>query len=229
MLLKLRYIQDMVKTRRAPSASTPQQLLPMHRHGGARPGAGRPRKPGSGVPHLRRAPLAARHPVHVTTRVRKLPSLRRRDCFRVVRRAVLAGAERPGFRVVEFSVQSNHLHLICEGSSRQVLARGLQGLFTRIALRLNAHLGRSGQVVADRYHDHVLRTPAEVRRALFYVLDNARRHQGRRPSDPWVDPCSSAPAFRGLTDGSGLPPPHTWLLREGWRRSAEGRFATAYR
>jgi REP element-mobilizing transposase RayT len=162
----------------------------------------------------------------VTTRVRPLPSLRRRDCFRVVRRALLSGAERPGFRVVEFSVQSNHLHLICEGGSRQVLARGLQGLLIRIARGLNAHLGRRGPVFADRYHDHVLRTPAEVRRALFYVLDNARRRQGRRPGDPWVDPCSSAPAFRGVRDGCGLPPPRSWLLREGWRRSRRIASAT---
>jgi len=38
--------------------------------GGYRPGAGRPKKPGAGVPHVRRSALKARHPVHVTARVR---------------------------------------------------------------------------------------------------------------------------------------------------------------
>ena len=38
--------------------------------GGYRPGAGRPKKPDAGVPHVRRPKLAARNPVHVTARVR---------------------------------------------------------------------------------------------------------------------------------------------------------------
>jgi hypothetical protein len=35
---------------------------------------------------------------------------------------------------------------------------------------------RAGQVLADRCHVHVLRTPREVRNAIAYVLLNARRH-----------------------------------------------------
>src|SRR5438270_662575 len=38
--------------------------------GGYREGAGRPKKPGAGVSHRTRQELLARHPVHVTVRVR---------------------------------------------------------------------------------------------------------------------------------------------------------------
>ena len=177
---------------------------------------------GSGIPHLKRSPLASRHPVHVTARVRKLPSLRRRDCFTAVRRALVAGAGRPHFRVIEFSVQSNHIHLICEGKDREALARGLQGLFIRIARGLNRQLGRRGKVFADRYHDHVLKTPSEVRNALSYVLHNARHHAaeaGRKLGWRWLDRCSSARIFHGLEAASSLPLPHTWLLQVGWKRA----------
>ena len=64
---------------------------------------------------------------------------------------------------------------------------------------------------ADRYHDHVLRTPTEVRNAVRYVLANAVRHGMRFATG--VDPFSSADPT-----SVGLPEPHTWLLTRGWRR-----------
>ena len=148
--------------------------------------------------------------------------MRRRDCFRVVRQALIDGAERQCFRVVEFSVQSNHIHLICEGKDRVSLARGLQGLFIRIARAINSQLGRTGKVFSDRYHDHVLKTPSEVRRAIIYVLHNAKHHAaeaGRKLKRRWLDPCSSALMFFGRDTNYAFPAPHTWLLREGWERA----------
>ena len=148
-------------------------------------------------------------------------TLRTRDRYRVVRSALIDSAARPGFRLIEFSVQSNHLHLICEAKDSTTLARGVQGLKIRIARRLNRLLDRSGTVFAERYHRHVLRTPREVRNALAYVLNNARRHaaqHGRRKPRGWIDPCSTARAFFGLEQPT-LPAPLSWLLRVGWRRS----------
>ena len=127
---------------------------------------------------------------------------------------------------------ANHLHLVCEAADRPALARGLQGLFIRMAKALNRTLGRSGRVFADRYRDRVLRTPAQVRNALAYVLNNARRHaaeRGRRLPPGWLDPCSSAADFSGwasrirafvrLDDEPPLPRARTWLARSGWRRA----------
>ena len=47
--------------------------------------------------------------------------------------AFAGGCERTGFRLVHFSVQSNHVHLIAEGDCRTSLTRGLQGLAIRMA------------------------------------------------------------------------------------------------
>ena len=91
--------------------------------GGYRPGSGRPKKPGAGVAHVRRPKLAPRHPVHVTARVRdEAARLRSRACFRVVASCIGNGCEREGFRLVHFSVQSNHLHLIVEADDAVALA-----------------------------------------------------------------------------------------------------------
>ena len=116
---ELCYIQKMVQKSKPKRSSVTQGVLPLNGHGGRRVGAGRPRVAGSGVSHLRRPLLASRHPVHVTARVGDgLASLRRRDVFKLVQRALVDGVSRQGFRVVEFSVQSNHIHLLCEGKDR---------------------------------------------------------------------------------------------------------------
>ena len=203
-----------------------QDKLPLYGHGGTRRGAGRPRDPNSGVPHLTRAPMTRHQPVHVTARMLDIRSLRRGPCFRMVRRALAKGCMRKDFRVTEFSVMSNHIHLICEADERRALARGLQGLLIRLARALNRHLERKGKVFTDRYHDHVLRTPREVRNALAYVVNNARRHAaqgGHRYPWSWTDPCSSADEFFDLAgpnrEAPPMPPARCWLLKEGWRRA----------
>jgi hypothetical protein len=135
----------------------------------------------------------------------------------------VAGKEKAGFRLVHFTVQGNHLHLICEAKDRERLARGLQGLAIRVAKRLNAKLGRRGKLFAQRYHARILRTPTEVRNALVYVLNNARRHDPSVAWD-WVDPLSSAGFFDGwriphhdVAARDGPAPANTWLLTTGWR------------
>ncbi len=143
--------------------------------------------------------------------------------MRSLREAFAAGAERRGFRLVEYVVLRDHVHMIVEGEDRGALARGLQGLLVRCARALNRIWRRKGRVFVDRYHDRVLRTPREVRAALCYVLQNARKHGLRAET---IDPFSSGPWFEGWREsieivgaGPRLPPrAGTWLLGEGWKR-----------
>lgn len=196
--------------------------------GGRRRGAGRkPKLDRAQVSHRRREALASRFPVHVTMKLCEgLPSLRRRRESGVLFEVFAKACERAGFRVVQFSLQRDHLHMIVEGKDREALSRGLQGLAIRIAKGLNKLWARVGRVFADRYHDHILRTPREVRNALLYVLQNAKRHGVRLP---WpIDRHSSAGWFEGWRERltvSGLEAvarpiaeAHTWLLKKGWRR-----------
>lgn len=160
-------------------ARRPAQLsLQFRTWGGARAGAGRPPKGKSaGVSHLRRPSLSHRHPVHVTLRLTSgVPSLRKQALFVRVRSALASGQERFGFRIVHFSVQSNHLHLIAEAADRRALSRGVQGLSVRVARAVNSRLERKGRLLADRYHARALKSPRAVRYALRYVLLNARKH-----------------------------------------------------
>jgi putative transposase len=125
------------------------------------------------------------------------------------------------FRVVHFSIQNDHVHLIVEAHDRSHLSRGVQGLAIRLARGINDVLGVTGKVWGDRFHARDLRTPREVRSAIVYVLMNAKKHLRRAPD---VDPFSSAPWFDGFVGLRGIESPapvvlaRTWLAREGWLR-----------
>ena len=152
-------------------------LRPPSRWGGRRPGAGRKPGPVRRDPHRRRVPLAARHPCHVTVRIRKdVASLRIARLVRELEASFRIACERPRFRLVHYSIQSNHVHLIVEAASNLDLASGMKSIGSRLARVVNRILRRQGPVLDDRYHLHVLRTPREVRNAIAYVLLNRRRH-----------------------------------------------------
>src|SRR4030095_1253587 len=112
--------------------------LTIHKRGGARRGAGRkPKGPQSLVPHRERTELEPRFPVLVTQTVLPgLPNLRRRAELGVICGAFEKARERFGMRLIHFSIQSNHIHMIVEASDKRSLWRGMQGLGVRIAKRL---------------------------------------------------------------------------------------------
>ena len=179
-----------------------QRAFQFRTWGGKRKGAGRkPKGERAGVAHVRREALAARFPVHVTWRMeRGVWNLRTRRCFRVMERAMYAGALKGGFRLVHYAVMGNHVHLMVEAADRVKLARGMQGLGVRVARGLNRLMRRSGRVLGDRYHAHILKTPSEVKRARMYLLGNARHHYGHVGVDLFVSQ-------------TALVAPRTWLLR----------------
>ena len=174
-------------------------------------------------------------PVHVTLRVRAgVPSLRGGGLVREWRRSLAEANERGDFRVAHYSLQGDHAHLIVEAHGKEALACGMKSIGARLARAVNRVADRRGPVLDGRYHHRSLRSPREVRRALAYVLLNARRHLAKsrgvsRSTTAHLDGASSARWFDGWRPSvaSRLPEagadaevarPRTWLLRVGWRR-----------
>ncbi|HEY2032013.1 MAG TPA: hypothetical protein VGH20_22630 [Myxococcales bacterium] len=141
----------------------------------------------------------------------EIPNLRSSRRFARIRQCFEAARGRLGLRLVEFSVLSNHFHLIVEADDGRALSRGMQGLAIRVAKALNALAGRTGRVFADHYHSRLLTTPTELTRAIRYVVDNANHHYGDRGADIF--------SSRGPGGLGALAPPLGWLLRRGWSRA----------
>jgi len=211
-------------------ARRPRQLDPPRTStwGGARKGAGRkpPTNRRATVQHRQRPEHRAAFPVHVTLRARRgIPSLRLERTFRAVR-AALARSSSARFRVLHFSAQSDHIHLIVEAEDTRALSSGVAALKIRVARAINRARGRSGAVWAGRYHAGALRTPREVRAGLVYVLQNWRKHIRHvrgfdgRSSAPWFDGWAERPT-PPIKD-SPVVAPRSWLAAVGWRRCTVG-------
>jgi putative transposase len=208
---------------------------------------GRPVGPNPLQRHRSRRAFAETHPCHVTIKVVKgLGSLRKKRIVREIESSFREANERGEFRLVVYSVQKDHAHLIVEAKDPLALGRGMKSLAARFARAVNRVLGRSGKVLRDRYHLQVLTCPRQVKNAIAYVLCNARRHEQKErdalarqgvcvpplESSGTLDGASSArwfpgwrrdvPIDRSPPKGLGWLPavaePRTWLLREGWRK-----------
>jgi putative transposase len=176
--------------------------------------------------------------VHVTLRrARVLPSLRHQRTVAELEKS-LQKASGHRYRVVHYSLQADHVHLVVEAADGVALSRGMQGLAVRLARAFNRVVRRRGRVWADRYHARELRSPREVRAGLVYVLMNHKKHgvaaRSREPAELALDPYSSAAWFDGFAARAGplavalratLPTEtipvaraRTWLLRRGWRK-----------
>jgi REP element-mobilizing transposase RayT len=213
--------------------------------GGKRRGAGRPPKgTRAGAPHKQRPFLHARYPVHVTLQaIAAVGNLRRRSVYQAIQEATLTTARREDFRIVQLSIQHNHVHLIVEADDKRALAAGMQGFQISAAKHLNAAISkgrpgprRRGTVFPDRYHAEIITSPTQARHALSYVvIIRKHREDQSGPASTWkLDWFSSAIAFPGWSEYGNEaflwrgPPtydplvvyqPRTWLLREGWKKS----------
>jgi putative transposase len=192
--------------------------------GGRRPGAGRPRSRPSRVSHLAREKFKKK-PVHITLKMRgDVGDLRTGRRFREIQRAFFVACDVRGMRLLQFSIQGNHVHLVVEAVDQKLLGKAMQALAIRLAKGVNRAGGRHGTVFAERYHAHVLKTPTEVRNAVHYVLYNKQKH--RPATQPWdLDEFSSASGEAcWYWDENGaamvIVEPMTWL---GWYSAAVDR------
>lgn len=201
-----------------------QFAAPLHRRG-------RRRTKSSLVAHGSRPELKKGDVVHVTIKLKGgLPSLRQGKALDVVLAAIERVNRKRLIRIVEFSVQSNHVHLLVEASKSADLSSGMASLNTGLGMRLNRVWNRIGQggVLRERFHMVIIRTPRQMRNALRYVLRNDVHHGLMLGV---LDPCSSAPSFGGWAQLQGSKAqraaatscvsaaPRTWLLKVGWQKA----------
>ena len=156
------------------------------RRGGRRPGAGRPKDPNAGAPHVPRPDVQKGDVVHAwwTTRLH-IPSMVRRDVAKAVKEALEAGQERLDCRVVVYRLQRNRLDVLCEAENAELLSRCLQGLGIRVAKAINRLEGTRGKVFAERFRQEVVEKRQVTKRAKELLTGTSgtlapAKHRGLR-------------------------------------------------
>lgn len=136
-------------------------------HGGRRPGSGRKRIHSKGASHREREQITKRTPLHINFKYRI--SIKNKAALQLLKRAMMNG-RRHGLRVLHFSLQHNHVHLIVEADTNDILTKGMRSITVTFAKGLN-----QGRIQLERYHLHVLKTIQETKNAINYVLFNRQR------------------------------------------------------
>ena len=124
-------------------------------------------------------------PGHLVVGVREgLPSLRKKPVRQCIIKALVAMQDRFQCRIVEFSIQTNHIHMLADPTNEAELAKAMKSFKVRVARALNQMWGLKGTFWADRYYFRLVRKVHELRRLIRYVLQNARKHGMHLPPGP---------------------------------------------
>ncbi|MFL5785644.1 MAG: transposase [Bacteriovoracaceae bacterium] len=160
------------------------------KRGGKREGSGRKRIHSPGVAHRARQKVTTRTPLHINFKYKT--QIRNKDNLRLLKKAIL-NSRRHGLRIMHFSLQSNHVHLIVEAGNNELLTKGMRSLTVTMARGL-----KKGKVQLERFHLHVLRAPREIKNAIEYVCFNKQKHEKARYSV--MDDYGSFPGTRMVQD-----------------------------
>jgi hypothetical protein len=118
--------------------------------------------------------VSSKTPLHVNFKYRTF--IRNKNSLKLLKKAI-QNARSHGLKVLHYSLETNHVHLILEVASNAILTKGMRSLTVTMAKGLGL-----GRVQVERYHLHVLRSIREVKHAIHYVLFNKQRHEKRKYS-----------------------------------------------
>jgi REP element-mobilizing transposase RayT len=152
------------------SRMTKQTQLNLYKgtRGGRRPGSGRKRIHSRGVSHRTREVVTKRTPQHINFKFNC--RIKNKECLKLLKRSI-QNAKKTGLKIIHFSLQSNHVHLITEAEDNKTLTQGMRALTITFAKGL-----KKGKIQIERYHLHVLKSIKEAKFAIQYVLFNQQKH-----------------------------------------------------
>jgi hypothetical protein len=124
----------------------PSRFPPGHPSRGGRPVGPNPR-----VRHLARALPKGGGPYDVTLKVKPGISLRGAAIARELEETFRNGAEQGRFRLARYAIEDDHVHLHVEAKDVEELSNAMKALGARFSRSVNRALGRTGNLIADRY------------------------------------------------------------------------------
>lgn len=92
--------------------------------------------------------------------------------------------KRFGLRILDYTVTSNHVHLLLFDSGVDIIAKSIQLTAGRTAQEYNQRKGRKGAFWEDRYHATAIETDSHLYRCIVYIdLNMVRAGVVKHPSE----------------------------------------------
>ncbi len=116
--------------------------------------------------------------------------------------------KRYGLRILNYTVTSNHIHLLVIDSGREMIPKSIQLVAGRTAQEYNQRKNRKGVFWEDRYHATAISTDQHFIRCMVYIdLNMVRARVVNHPSE-WTiggyHEMQNTPVRYGLIDLNGL-------------------------
>jgi REP element-mobilizing transposase RayT len=173
--------------------------------------------------HRSRPEIPRARPVHVTIKSNKniIPNLRSKVFYKEIRQG-MKRARILGIRIIHFSVQRDHVHMLIEAENKKQLGESMRALSISLSKRFSFTLKKKVKALKNRYHLHILKSLQEIKNATNYILHNGQKHGITDVHDfystaiNFSDFRASDAFFQFMDDlQSILAPPFFWSTRRG--------------
>lgn len=139
-------------------------------------GAGRPAIHDRGIRHIARDQLKRKTSLHLTIKIEKTKAgLKNKDILKQLHTSIKK-ARIIGLRVIHYTLEFDHIHLLVEVDNKEQLGKGMQSFGISFSKGINKIKSLSGRVFKTRYHFRKLKTKQEIKNVIHYILGNSIKH-----------------------------------------------------
>lgn len=130
-----------------------------------------------GIRHTSREIINKPTSLHLTIKVRENKAdIQNKRLLKSLHHAIKR-ARLKSLRVIHYTLEYNHLHLLVEADNNKHLGQSMQALGISLAKAINKYKGVKGAVYKHRYHLRKIHTARELKNVLHYIFQNGMKHK----------------------------------------------------
>lgn len=129
-----------------------------------------------GIRHTHRPVFKKPASLHLTIKIAKEKSnLKNKEVLSILKRAIL-NSRKMGLRVIHFTLEYDHIHLLIEAENNHLLGKGMQSFGVTLSKAINKLKKTSGQVYRHRYHFRKITSARQLKNVMNYIFRNGLKH-----------------------------------------------------
>jgi REP element-mobilizing transposase RayT len=139
--------------------------------------AGRPAIHDPGIRHTKRPLITKPTSLHLTVKIlRTKANLKNKMVLTILKRSIM-NARKMGLRVIHFTLEYDHVHLLIEADNNFILGKGMQAFGVTFSKAINRMRKIKGGVYKHRYHFRKIVGARQLKNVLNYIFKNGIKHK----------------------------------------------------